>query len=70
MSPPSKTGKYMTSGAVDKKSPLTSPEAVKPAFPFLDLKAQFASIREEVMEAVDQSVGEPTVHSRAGGKAV
>jgi len=27
---------------------------VKPAFPFLDLKAQFASIREEVMEAVSR----------------
>ncbi len=35
----------MTPAAVDKKAP----------FPFLDLKAQFASIREEVLAAVTPS---------------
>lgn len=33
-------------------SNLKAPEASKPAFDFLDLKAQFATIREEVMAAV------------------
>ncbi len=42
----------MTSSAVDKKGNTISSDAVKPAFPFLDLKSQFASIRQEVMEAV------------------
>jgi dTDP-4-amino-4,6-dideoxygalactose transaminase len=42
----------MTPTAVDKKASANSGEAVRPAFAFLDLKAQFASIREEVMAAV------------------
>jgi dTDP-4-amino-4,6-dideoxygalactose transaminase len=42
----------MTPAAVDKKPNMDPPEAVKPAFPFLDLKAQFASIRDEVLTAV------------------
>lgn len=42
----------MTSTAVNAKAGAKSVEPVKPAFPFLDLKAQFASIREEVMAAV------------------
>jgi dTDP-4-amino-4,6-dideoxygalactose transaminase len=33
-------------------SPATPPPAPKPAFDFLDLKAQFAAIREEVMSAI------------------
>jgi len=40
----------MTSSAVDKTK-ATRPPA-QPLFPFLDLKAQFASIRDEVMAAV------------------
>lgn len=44
----------MTQSSIDSKSSANPPEAVKPAFPFLDLKAQFASIREEVMEAVSR----------------
>jgi dTDP-4-amino-4,6-dideoxygalactose transaminase len=42
----------MTPAAVDKKPNMDPPEAVKLAFPFLDLKAQFASIRDEVLAAV------------------
>jgi dTDP-4-amino-4,6-dideoxygalactose transaminase len=38
----------MTPSAVDKRAPAP----VKPLFDFLDLRAQFASIREEVMAAV------------------
>jgi dTDP-4-amino-4,6-dideoxygalactose transaminase len=44
----------MTPTAVDKKSNASPSEAVRTAFPFLDLKAQFASIRDEVMAAVTQ----------------
>ena len=44
----------MTPTAADKKASANTAEAVKPAFPFLDLKAQFASIREEVMAAVSR----------------
>jgi dTDP-4-amino-4,6-dideoxygalactose transaminase len=40
----------MTSSAVDKKANSSGP--VKQAFPFLDLRAQFAPIRYEVMDAV------------------
>jgi dTDP-4-amino-4,6-dideoxygalactose transaminase len=42
----------MTKTAVDKKAEARSPESGRLLFPFLDLKAQFASIREEVMEAL------------------
>jgi dTDP-4-amino-4,6-dideoxygalactose transaminase len=42
----------MTPPAADKKEQQTAGEPVHPAFPFLDLKAQFASIRDEVMLAV------------------
>lgn len=44
----------MTSAAVDKKAAVNPADAVTPAFPFLDLKAQFASIRDEVMAAVSK----------------
>jgi dTDP-4-amino-4,6-dideoxygalactose transaminase len=42
----------MTRTAADKKAEAPSGEAAGLAFPFLDLKAQFSSIREEVMQAV------------------
>ncbi|HXX16975.1 MAG TPA: DegT/DnrJ/EryC1/StrS family aminotransferase [Candidatus Eremiobacteraceae bacterium] len=42
----------MTSTALDKKATSNLTKAPKFAFPFLDLKAQFAFIREEVMAAV------------------
>jgi dTDP-4-amino-4,6-dideoxygalactose transaminase len=42
----------MTRSAVDKKTDARPAEPAKLLFPFLDLKAQFASIREEVMAAV------------------
>src|ERR1700757_2362168 len=42
----------MTPTAADKKASVNAGEMVRPAFPFLDLKAQFASVREEVMAAV------------------
>ena len=42
----------MTSTAVNQQSHDNPAQTVKPAFPFLDLKAQFATIREEVMVAV------------------
>jgi len=42
----------MTSTVVNQRSPENYAQTVKPAFPFLDLKAQFATIREEVMAAV------------------
>lgn len=42
----------MTPTAVDKKTVVNAVDAVAPAFPFLDLKAQFASIRDQVMAAV------------------
>src|SRR5271166_389978 len=41
----------MTPTTVDKKPAVPSTQAAAPAFPFLDLKAQFSSIREEVMSA-------------------
>jgi dTDP-4-amino-4,6-dideoxygalactose transaminase len=41
----------MTPSTIDKKTD-TNSAAPRPVFPFLDLKAQFASIREEVMAAV------------------
>jgi dTDP-4-amino-4,6-dideoxygalactose transaminase len=42
----------MTTTAVDKNSGKVVPESAQPSFEFLDLKAQFASIREEVMAAI------------------
>jgi dTDP-4-amino-4,6-dideoxygalactose transaminase len=42
----------MTSPATDKKVQATPTDPITPAFPFLDLKAQFASIRDEVLTAV------------------
>jgi dTDP-4-amino-4,6-dideoxygalactose transaminase len=42
----------MTPAALDKKDRSNAMDAVKLKFPFLDLKAQFASIRDEVMAAV------------------
>jgi dTDP-4-amino-4,6-dideoxygalactose transaminase len=42
----------MTRSAVDKKTDARPAEPAKLLFPFLDLQAQFASIREEVMAAV------------------
>lgn len=44
----------MTQSSTDTKNSADSPEVVKQTFPFLDLKAQFASIREEMMEAVSR----------------
>jgi dTDP-4-amino-4,6-dideoxygalactose transaminase len=44
----------MTLITADKKVNASPSEIPKPAFPFLDLKAQFASIRDEVMAAVTQ----------------
>ena len=38
--------------AVGKNSAANTPELVEPLFEFLDLRAQFASIREEVMAAI------------------
>jgi dTDP-4-amino-4,6-dideoxygalactose transaminase len=42
----------MTQAATDKKAEARAAEPAPQAFPFLDLKAQFATIREEVAEAV------------------
>jgi dTDP-4-amino-4,6-dideoxygalactose transaminase len=42
----------MTISAVGKNSAGSTPDLVQPLFEFLDLKAQFASIRDEVMAAV------------------
>src|ERR1700739_1822521 len=42
----------MTTSAIGKNPAMNAPEPVQPLFEFLDLKAQFASIREEVMAAV------------------
>jgi dTDP-4-amino-4,6-dideoxygalactose transaminase len=42
----------MTSPVADKKTPPTPAVVTPPAFPFLDLKAQFTEIREEVISAV------------------
>jgi len=42
----------MTPAALDKKDRSNAPDALKLKFPFLDLKAQFASIRSEVMAAI------------------
>lgn len=42
----------MAPAAVDKKASSKTGQVVTPVFPFLDLKAQFASIRGEVMAAV------------------
>jgi dTDP-4-amino-4,6-dideoxygalactose transaminase len=42
----------MTSSATDKTAHAPAPSQSAPLFPFLDLKAQFASIREDVMAAV------------------
>jgi dTDP-4-amino-4,6-dideoxygalactose transaminase len=42
----------MTSPATDRKVQAMPMDSITPAFPFLDLKAQFASIRDEVLTAV------------------
>jgi len=42
----------MTPTVVDNKATASAADAVTPAFPFLDLKAQFAPIREEAMAAI------------------
>lgn len=44
----------MTQTAADKQNSKKSAETMRPAFPFLDLRAQFASIREEVTAAVSR----------------
>jgi dTDP-4-amino-4,6-dideoxygalactose transaminase len=46
--------KNITPTAVDKKATAQTVEAVTPVFAFLDLKAQFATIREEVMAAINK----------------
>ena len=43
----------MTPTAVDKDKPVPA----KPLFDFLDLRAQFAPIRDEIMAAVTQTKG-------------
>ena len=43
----------MSHTELDKSVSGSLPRPVEPAFPFLDLKAQFASIRDEVMAAVN-----------------
>jgi dTDP-4-amino-4,6-dideoxygalactose transaminase len=45
-------GNKMSSTAIDKKPEGVQAGGVKPVFDFLDLKAQFASIREEVLSAI------------------
>ena len=42
----------MSSTATDKKSEGVQAGGIRQAFDFLDLKAQFATIREEVLTAV------------------
>ena len=42
----------MTSAATAQTEPNPSVKQAAPPLPFLDLKAQFASIREEVMSAI------------------
>jgi dTDP-4-amino-4,6-dideoxygalactose transaminase len=61
---------HMTATVVDKKKDgANSAAQAAPAFPFLDLKAQYASIREEVMAAVtnvlesQQFILGPEVHA-------
>ena len=52
MNSPAETPSNMLSAIAAKNTGVTTPEPVKLLFDFLDLKAQFASIREEVMAAV------------------
>jgi dTDP-4-amino-4,6-dideoxygalactose transaminase len=52
MSFPAETPKKLPAPSRAKNAELSAVEAVKPLFDFLNLRAQFASIREEVMDAV------------------
>src|SRR5271156_6488726 len=52
MSPPAEMPKKLPAPSHVKNPELSAVEPVKPLFDFLDLKAQFSSIREEVMAAV------------------
>ncbi len=52
MNSPITTDKNMTPTATAKPEASSAPKAASPAFDFLDLKAQFATIREEVLAAV------------------
>jgi dTDP-4-amino-4,6-dideoxygalactose transaminase len=52
MSSPAETPKNLSSSIAARNTGVSTPELVKPLFDFLDLKAQFATIREEVMAAV------------------
>jgi len=52
MDSPITTDKNMTPTAAAKPEAFNTPKAATPAFDFLDLKAQFATIREEVLAAV------------------
>jgi len=54
MSSPAETPKKLSASSHAKNVEPRAVEAVKPLFDFLDLKAQFASIREEVMGAVSR----------------
>ena len=52
MSSPAEMPKNLPASPSAKNAEVTAVEPVKPLFDFLDLKAQFSSIREEVMAAV------------------
>jgi len=52
MSSPAETPKNMPAPPPAKSAEVNAVESVRPLFDFLDLKAQFASIREEVMATV------------------
>jgi dTDP-4-amino-4,6-dideoxygalactose transaminase len=52
MSPSAETPKKSSTAVSAENTPVSVSEALKPLFDFLDLKAQYASIREEVMAAV------------------
>jgi dTDP-4-amino-4,6-dideoxygalactose transaminase len=52
MSSPAETPKNLPTSHPAKNAEVSAIESVRPLFDFLDLKAQFASIREEVMGAV------------------
>jgi len=54
MSRPAEMPKNLPASPHAKHTEVSAAAPVKPLFDFLDLKAQFASIREEVMEAVTQ----------------
>jgi dTDP-4-amino-4,6-dideoxygalactose transaminase len=54
VSSPVEMPKNLSGTPSSKNADVSAAEAAKPVFDFLDLKAQFASIREEVMDAVSR----------------